>query len=74
MPVQKWKFIKSLFYALLIAFLAAFAVASEADPTAVYLAAVFGFLIVFGVEVKEVEIAQLITITFQNERKDEEER
>ena len=72
-PVTKWKHLKSAFYAILFTALAFAAIYYNADPTTVYVTAVTSMLVVYGVEVKEVEIARLISITLSNGQSPPEE-
>lgn len=66
LPVTKWKQLKSAFYAVLFVALAVAAIYFDADPTTVYVTAATSMLVVYGVEVKEVEIARVISITLSN--------
>ncbi|MFC7047435.1 hypothetical protein ACFQH6_20510 [Halobacteriaceae archaeon GCM10025711] len=68
MPVDRWKTIKGIFYALLITGLAVYSVYSDADPTAVFLSATIAMLVVFGVELREVELVRGITLTFGTQK------
>lgn len=62
LPVTKWIHLKSAFYALLLFLLALVAIRSEADPTVVFVTAATALLVVYGVEINEVEIAGLVSI------------
>ncbi|MUV59989.1 hypothetical protein [Halobacterium sp. CBA1126] len=66
MPVERWKAIKSLVYAILMA--ATFVAMTAFDGTWMQ-AAVFGVsvIVVFIGEVHEIEVANLITVTFSNQ-------
>jgi len=73
MPVSVWKRLKGLLYSALIFILAVYAIVANADPTAVFVTAATVIAIVTGVEVKEVEIAKAISITFWQDSGDHEE-
>ncbi|WP_254766048.1 hypothetical protein [Salinilacihabitans rarus] len=64
MPIERWKAIKGAFFAVLTVAFAAFVIRMEADPTAVFFGAATLLLVYFGVELKEVELARGVTITF----------
>ena len=64
MSVSVWKRLKGIFYSGLIFALAVYAIQANADPTAVFIATATVIAVITGVEVKEVEIAKAISITF----------
>lgn len=69
MPIERWKAIKGAFFAVLTVAFATFVIRMEADPTAVFFGAGVLLLVYFGVELKEVELARGVTITFRNGRR-----
>jgi len=65
MTLTRWKAIKSLIYAGLFAVVAFLAITNDADPTTMGAMTILAMLIVFGMEVSEIQIANILTVTFR---------
>lgn len=80
MPYERWRIVKSLLYAALIVATAAGGLAFNSDPTLTMALAIVAILVVFGTEINEIQVANLLTITFRQDRRwqdddrDEEDR
>lgn len=71
MPLNRWKALKAALIAVLITAIAIVAIVWQGDPTAVGIAAIVAVLVAAGANVKEVEIARALTITFRNGKRRE---
>lgn len=75
MPLAAWKALKTVLYVGLIGGITWLSITAEADPTIIGALALSAIILVFGFEVKEIEIANLLTITLKNgSRQDREKR
>lgn len=63
MSLEKWDTLKSAFYSVLIFALAALALPHAEQPVAIIAAGIGGIIIVTTFEVREVEVANLLTMT-----------
>ena len=70
MPTERWKAIKSVIYATLAVGFGTFSTLMDAEPTVVFTFGLFALLIFYGIEVREVEIAKWISVTFKHRRDD----
>lgn len=66
----RWTAFKRTFFAILTVALATFVVWMDGQPTAVFFGALVLLLVVFGVELRKVELPPGLTITFGDERRE----
>lgn len=72
MPVTRWKAIKSLLFGLAITLVGVVAIVSDGDPTRVGITAIVMLYLVGQIDVKEVEIARWLSVTFR--KKDDDKK
>lgn len=66
MPPKRWKAVKSAWFGLLIGIVGLSAIVSGGDPTVVGAVTIGGLIAVGVTEVKEIEIAKYLSVTFRN--------
>lgn len=65
-PVNVWRICKALLYVTILVAVSGLHLSFNADPTIVGVVTVAGAIVILVGEVKEIEIANWITITFKN--------
>lgn len=72
MTVSRWRTLKALVFSALLTGVATLSILENADPTIIGSVTLVGIVLFFGLELKEVELASLLTITFKNGHDEDE--
>lgn len=74
MSLKRWRTLKALFFSSLLAVVAALSILHNADATVIGAVALVGIILTFGLELKEVDVANLLTVTFKNGTKKRQDK
>lgn len=66
MSLHQWRVVKALLYSAVLVGVAAMSLVFDANATYIGGVTLGGIIVVFVGEVKEIEIASIVTVTFRN--------